>query len=134
MACFSAFSSCQRRHWGFAFLAAAPLAIADAAEETFLIGYFDADQKLMQIDVITSHSKTSAPVPFRQITGSAINLEARSVVLAHNHPSGDPLPSRADIYATQDIARLFRPLDIHVDDHLIVSKGQLFSFRDAGML
>jgi DNA repair protein RadC len=127
-------SSSQKRHWGFAFLAEAPFAIAEAREETFLIGYFDADHKLMQIDVITSHSNTSAPVPFRKITGSAINLEARSVVLAHNHPSGDPHPSRADIYATQDIARLFRPLDIHVDDHLIVSRDQLFSFRDAGML
>jgi DNA repair protein RadC len=134
MDCWSEFLPHKQRHWGFAFLAEAPLAIADAAEETFLIGYFDADHKLMQIDVITSHAKTSAPVPFRKITGSAINLEARSVVLAHNHPSGDPLPSRADIYATQDIARLFRPLDIHVDDHLIVSRDQLFSFRDAGML
>lgn len=134
MDCWSEFSPYQQRHWGFAFLAEAPLAIADAAVETFLIGYFDADHKLMQIDVISSHAKSSAPVPFRKITGNAINLEARSVVLAHNHPSGDPLPSRADIHATQDIARLFRPLDIHVDDHLIVSRGQIFSFRDAGML
>lgn len=134
MECSSVVSSSHQRHWGFAFLAEAPFAIAEASEETFLIGYFDANHKLMQIDVISSHSKTSAPVPFRKITGSAINLEARSVVLAHNHPSGDPHPSRADIHATQDIARLFRPLDILVDDHLIVSKDQLFSFRDAGML
>lgn len=108
--------------------------IAEASEETLLVGFFDAGHHLLRIDVLGSSSTTSIHVPVRDIAANAIRLDAHSVVLAHNHPSGDPNPSQSDISATHNIARAFRSLDIHVDDHIIVSRNRLFSFRDAGML
>jgi DNA repair protein RadC len=122
----------QYQVWASAVLAGIP--ITNAAVEHFIIGYFDAKRRLIQTGTICSGSATSVEVPFRKITQDALVSDAHIVVLAHNHPSGDAQPSRADIDTTRVIARLFAPLDISVADHLIITRNQVFSFREAGLL
>lgn len=127
-------ASQRHEHWGTAFLGYAPIWIANASSEHILIGYFDQGHRLIRIDHIASGATDTAEIPMRAIMRDALQLSAYSIVLAHNHPSGDTRPSRADIATTQDVARMFHPVQIRVDDHLIVSGDQIFSFRDAGLV
>jgi DNA repair protein RadC len=62
------------------------------------------------------------PVYPREVVKRALELSATAVVLVHNHPSGDPTPSRADIEMTKEIVAIARPLGIAVHDHIIVGK------------
>ncbi|HEY1545940.1 MAG TPA: JAB domain-containing protein, partial [Xanthobacteraceae bacterium] len=69
------------------------------------------------------------PVYPREVVKRALELSATAVVLVHNHPSGDPTPSRADIQMTQTIVDIAKPLGIAVHDHIIVGKDGHASLR-----
>ena len=64
----------------------------------------------------------------------ALELAASALVLVHNHPSGDPTPSRDDLDMTRQIEEAATALSITVRDHLIIGNGRWLSFRDAGLL
>ena len=64
----------------------------------------------------------------------ALELHATAIILVHNHPSGDPSPSRADIEMTREIAAAAHALGIVLHDHVIVGNGRWFSFRREGLL
>lgn len=108
--------------------------IGDKTSEYLIIGYFDDQQHLIEIGEVWSDQIDAVSVPVRKITHDALNLNAHSIILMHNHPSGDPRPSSSDIKQTKDIARILGPLGIHLDDHLIIAGNHQFSFREAGML
>ena len=57
-----------------------------------------------------------------------------SIILVHNHPSGDPTPSKADIAVTRDIVNAAKPLGVTVHDHVIIGRGRYTSLRDLGLL
>jgi DNA repair protein RadC len=116
------------------FLETVPNIIADKTIEYLIIGYFDDQRRLIQIGEVCSNRVDAVSVPVRRITHDALNLNARSIILMHNHPGGDPKPSQGDIKQTRDIARILAPLGVHIDDHLIVARDQQFSFREAGLL
>jgi DNA repair protein RadC len=69
------------------------------------------------------------PVYVREVVKRALELSASAIVLVHNHPSGDPAPSRADIDMTNQIVAAARPLGIAVHDHLVVGRQGHASFR-----
>ena len=75
-----------------------------------------------------------APVYPREIARRALELQASSLILVHNHPSGDTTPSRADIDMTREIINVLDPLEITVHDHLIAGTGGVTSFRTAGLI
>jgi DNA repair protein RadC len=88
-------------------------------------------------DLATSEfcgSKFNAKVPLRDIARTALTLDARSVVIRHNHPSGDVRPSRADLLATRQIVAALNLIGVSVHDHHIVAGEQCFSFREAGLI
>ena len=62
------------------------------------------------------------------------NCSASALILVHNHPSGDPTPSKADIAVTRDIVKAAKPLGVTVHDHLIIGRGRHTSLRDMGVL
>ena len=70
----------------------------------------------------------------RTIVRSAIALDASAVVLMHNHPSGNPTPSAADIAETRRISGLLESLDLRLQDHLIISGRAIFSMRGGKLL
>ena len=72
--------------------------------------------------------------PLRTIIADALALESSGIVLAHNHPGGDPSPSRADINATRALADLAHPLGIRLHDHLIFARGDCRSLRALGLM
>jgi DNA repair protein RadC len=69
------------------------------------------------------------PVYPREIVRRALELNASAVILVHNHPSGDPTPSQADIMMTETIVSVAKPLGVNVHDHLIIGRNGHASFR-----
>jgi len=75
-----------------------------------------------------------APVYPREVVKRALELHANAIILTHNHPAGDPTPSREDIAMTREIQRAAEALRIVVHDHVVVAGSRWVSFRQAGLL
>ncbi len=97
-------------------------AMAFAEREQFRILFLDKRNRLIADEEHQTGTVDHTPVYPREVVKRALELSATAVILVHNHPSGDPTPSRADIEMTQAIVEVTRPLGIAVHDHLIVGK------------
>src|SRR5712691_9875906 len=95
---------------------------AFADVEQFRILFLDKRNQLIADEVQQKGTVDHTPVYPREVVKRALELSATAVVLVHNHPSGDPTPSRADVQMTQAIVEVARPLGIAVHDHIIVGK------------
>jgi DNA repair protein RadC len=95
---------------------------AFAEKEQFRILFLDKRNQLIADEVQQSGTVDHTPVYPREVVKRALELSATAVILVHNHPSGDPTPSRADIQMTQAIVEVAKPLGINVYDHIIVGK------------
>ncbi len=109
-------------------------AMAFAEREEFRILFLDKRNQLIADEVQQRGTVDHTPVYPREIVRRALELSATAVVLVHNHPSGDPTPSQADIRMTQDIQQIARPLGIQVHDHIIVGKNGHASLKGLGHL
>jgi DNA repair protein RadC len=90
--------------------------------EQFRILFLDKRNQLIADEVQQKGTVDHTPVYPREVVKRALELAATAVVLVHNHPSGDPTPSRADVQMTQAIVDIAKPLGIAVHDHIIVGK------------
>ncbi len=97
-------------------------AMAFAAREQFRVLFLDKRNRLIADELQQEGTVDHTPVYPREVVKRALELSATAVVLVHNHPGGDPTPSRADIEMTREIINVARPLGIEVHDHLIVGK------------
>jgi DNA repair protein RadC len=95
---------------------------AFADVEQFRILFLDKRNQLIADEVQQRGTVDHTPVYPREVVKRALELSATAVILVHNHPSGDPTPSRADIEMTKAIVEVARPLGISVHDHLIIGK------------
>ena len=89
---------------------------------------------LIRDEVMSEGSVDQATVHVREVIRRAIDLGSAAIILVHNHPSGDPAPSRADISLTRDIAEAGKKLGIAVHDHIIIGAGGHSSMRAMGLL
>ena len=92
------------------------------AREHFRILFLDKKNKLIADEVQGSGTVDHTPVYVREVVKRALELSASAMILVHNHPSGDPTPSRADVDMTKQIVEAARPLGIAVHDHIIVGR------------
>ena len=97
-------------------------AMAFAEKEQFRILFLDKRNQLIADEVQQTGTVDHTPVYPREVVKRALELSATAIILVHNHPSGDPTPSRADIQMTQSIVEVAKPLGISVHDHIIVGK------------
>lgn len=102
--------------------------------ESLAVMLLDNRLNLVGFEVIATGAVAHVSVEVREVFAPAIASRASSVVLAHNHPSGDPEPSRQDIEFTRSMLEAGRVLNIEVVDHLIVTARNYYSFRRAGRL
>jgi DNA repair protein RadC len=102
---------------------------AFAEREQFRILFLDKRNQLIADEVQQTGTVDHTPVYPREIVKRALELSATAVILVHNHPSGDPTPSHADIQMTQQIIAVAGPLGIAVHDHIIVGKDGHVSLR-----
>jgi DNA repair protein RadC len=108
--------------------------IGFATVEIFYVLYFNALGGLVHDAALSHGSLTSCEAHARSIVQVALDVGAATIVLAHNHPSGDSTPSRADINITRRISEACRQFDIQVFDHFVISRENVESFRARGLL
>jgi DNA repair protein RadC len=96
--------------------------MAFAEKEQLRILFLDKRNQLIADEVQQTGTVDHAPVYPREVVKRALELSAPAIVLVHNHPSGDPTPSHADIQMTKSIQEIAKPLGIALHDHIIVGK------------
>ncbi|MFZ5963112.1 RadC family protein [Thalassococcus sp. BH17M4-6] len=102
--------------------------------EQFRVLYLDRKNVLIADELQARGTVDHVPVYPREVVKRALELNASALILVHNHPSGDPTPSTADIDMTGQIDAAARALDVTLHDHLIVGKSRHLSFRSEGLL
>ncbi len=109
-------------------------AMAYEPREQFRILFLDKRNRLLADEVQGQGTVDHTPVYVREVLRRALELSACAIILVHNHPSGDPTPSRADIEMTKEIIEAAGKFDIAVHDHLIVGRDGHISLRSAGLV
>lgn len=109
-------------------------AMADEKTELFRILFLDRKNILIADEVQQRGTVDHTPVYPREVVKRALELGASAIILVHNHPSGDPTPSRADIEMTHQIATAAKALNIRVHDHLVIGHASEASFKSLGLL
>ena len=109
------------------------LHLARQAHELFAVMFLDAQNRLIQMEVMFRGTLTQTSVYPREIVKRALELGAAAVILAHNHPSGAAEPSRADEFLTQTLKSALALVDVRVLDHLVVGQGHVVSFAERGL-
>jgi DNA repair protein RadC len=108
--------------------------IAHGKVEEFHILFLDRKNALIKHERQQRGTVDHTPVYTREVVKRALELQASALILVHNHPSGDPTPSKADIAVTKDIVKAAAPLGVTVHDHLIIGRGRHTSLRDLGLI
>lgn len=102
--------------------------------EQFRVLFLDGKNKLLADEVQGTGTINHAPAYPREVVRRCLELHASAVILAHNHPSGEPAPSREDVAVTGEIVRAAAVLGIAVHDHIIIGRGKWLSFRSEKLL
>lgn len=106
----------------------------DLRHEVFRIALLDAQNGLLLDRVISEGTLSASLVHPREVFKPAILESAASVILLHNHPSGDPTPSREDVRLTRQLAECARLLDLRINDHVIIGRGRYVSLAEKGVI
>lgn len=109
-------------------------AMAHEPIEQFRVLYLDKKNQLIRDEIMAHGTVDHAPVYPREIAKRALLLDASSVIVAHNHPSGDPAPSSADIDMTRQIVEALKALRITVHDHVVIGRDGVASFKALGLI
>jgi len=106
----------------------------DLTREIFRVALLDAQNGLLKDVVVSEGTLSASLVHPREVFKPAILESAASVILLHNHPSGDPTPSREDLRLTRQLADCARLLDLRVHDHVIIGHARYVSLAERGEL
>lgn len=117
-----------------ALLAYVRVALAEEPREQFRALFLDKRNRLLRDELVAHGTIDHAPVYPREVVRRALEVSAAAIILVHNHPSGDPEPSRADIEMTHKIVEAARVFEIQVHDHLVVGREGTASLRTLGHL
>ena len=103
-------------------------------QEQFRILFLDKKNRLIDDEVQQRGTVDHTPVYPREVVKRALELGATALIMIHNHPSGDPTPSRADVDMTKKVVEAAQSLGIIVHDHVIVAKRDSYSFKSHGLI
>ena len=109
------------------------LSQCDGAREHLFVAFLDEQGRCLHLSRHQGDGR-SAGLPIREIIATAAALDSAGLLLAHNHPSGDASPSRADCPSTKRLASLAEAIDVRLLDHLIFAGGNRTSLRRMGLL
>lgn len=110
------------------------LQLSGEACERFAVSYLDAQHRVIAYECHFSGTLTQCAVYPREIVQSALRHEAAAIVMAHNHPSGNPTPSRADEILTRTLTQALGLVDVRVLDHIVVGGSQTVSLASMGLV
>jgi DNA repair protein RadC len=109
-------------------------ALAREPVEQVRVIFLDNRNRLIADEQQSRGTVNHTPLYPREVVKRALELQAAALILVHNHPSGDPTPSRADIEMTREVAAAAKALGLALHDHVIVGMGRWLSFRQEGLL
>ena len=115
-------------------LAYCRIAIGHEKVERFHLLFLDRKNRLIADEVQQRGTVDHTPVYPREVVKRALELGASALILVHNHPSGDPTPSQADIAMTREIQGAAEKLGIAIHDHVVIARGGHASFRSQGLI
>lgn len=108
--------------------------MAFGAIEQFRVLYLDRKNKLLRDEAQAEGTVDHTPVYPREVVKRALDVGASSIIMVHNHPSGDPTPSRADIDMTRKVKEACGAVGITLHDHVVIGRGGYVSFKTEGLL
>ena len=108
--------------------------IADQNKEFFITLYLNTKNGIIKQEVISVGSLSANVVHPREVFRTACVVSASSIIVAHNHPSGDPAPSREDIELTKKFAEAGKMIGIELLDHIILGQDRNYGFQENGLL
>ncbi len=103
-------------------------------KEQFRVLFLDKKNRLIADEILGQGTVDRAPVYPREVIKRALELSSTAIILAHNHPSGDPTPSQSDIDLTNQIITAAKALGVAVHDHLIIGRNNIVSFKTLGLM
>ena len=106
----------------------------DLEHEVFLVLYLDAQHRLIEAEELFRGTLTQTSVYPREVVKGALARNAAALAIAHNHPSGEAEPSRADELLTQTLQSTLSLVDVRVIDHFVVAGEQIVSFAERGLM
>jgi len=112
---------------------ASDLLCAERYESVYVVS-LDKNKRLLYAERLLTGTLTEAPLYPRRVVESALLHRAHSVLLLHNHPSGDPLPSESDVQATEAVKNALNSIDIRLFDHIIVGRNAAYSFSRGALI
>lgn len=107
---------------------------AHGIKEQFRVIFLNAKNYMIADEVLSEGTIDQAAVYVREVMKRALELGATGIVLVHNHPSGDPTPSRDDVVMTKEIMSVGNALGVHVHDHVVIGHGGHASLRAQGLI
>ncbi|MFZ5564034.1 MAG: RadC family protein [Thermodesulfobacteriota bacterium] len=108
--------------------------LRDKQRETFFALFLDAKNRVIDVETLSEGSLTESPVYPREVVKRALAHHAAALICCHNHPSGEPEPSRQDIAITRRLVMACKTVGITVHEHIIVGERGHFSFADNGYM
>lgn len=108
--------------------------MAHDKKESFRLLFLNKKNELIADEIQGTGTVDHTPAYPREVIKRALELGATALILLHNHPSGDPKPSEADIVLTDQIVAAAKTLNIKIHDHIIISKNGYYSFRNEGVI
>jgi DNA repair protein RadC len=109
-------------------------AMAHEAKEHFRILFLDRKNILLRDEVQSEGTVDHTPLYPREVVKRALEIGASAIIMVHNHPSGDPTPSKADLEMTRQVVSALEPVGITVHDHVIVGKNRHTSFKSQRLI
>ena len=106
----------------------------DISRECFKVIYLDAKNRVIETETLFKGTLTASCVYPREVVAAAMSHHSAALIFAHNHPSGDPNPSREDISLTRQLLFACRVMGITVHEHLVIGDNRYFSFADQGYI
>ncbi|EHX7008956.1 DNA repair protein RadC [Salmonella enterica subsp. enterica serovar Concord] len=110
------------------------LRMSGLEREEFMVLYLNNQHRLLAHETLFTGTVNRTEVHPREVLKRALHFNAAAVILAHNHPSGDPAPSPEDRAITERLVQALALVDIRVPDHLIIGSSQVLSFAECGWL
>jgi len=108
--------------------------IADSNKEFFMALYLNTKNGILKQEVISIGSLNANIIHPREVFRTACMISASSIIVAHNHPSGDPSPSREDIEITKNLSEAGKMMGIELLDHVIIGYDKNYGFKESGLI
>ncbi|HIC37524.1 MAG TPA: JAB domain-containing protein [Candidatus Marinimicrobia bacterium] len=108
--------------------------LRDKSREVFLVIYLNGRNQILKMEELFQGTLTTSAVYPREVVKRALVNDAAALVFVHNHPSGNPNPSKDDLTITKKLKEAAQAIDVSVHDHLIIAGNDVYSFADHGLI